>query len=72
MRFSLHGESVEETALGRLAERSGTGFAGHEVPKERKPLSVEHDTRRLDEGPLPERGVGLQDPLPGLETPPCQ
>ena len=87
MRFSLHGESIEEeAALRRLAERVGAEFEEYGALKEEKPLHheqwlpqrigrlgfAEHDTRRLDEGPPSETVVGTQDPLPGLETPPCR
>lgn len=65
MRFSLHGGSAEEeTALKRFAERLGAGFAAHEA--------LEQITQWMDGGPPPEMAGSAQDPLPGLETPPCR
>ena len=87
MRFSLHGGSVEEeTVLRRLAEKLGAEFVECDAPKEEGPLFVVqclpqrigmlglagHGPQRLDEAPPPERAGGLQDPLPGLDTPPCR
>lgn len=87
MRFSLHGGSAEEEmALKRLAERLGAGFVAYRALEGEEPLLViqclprklglvevlEQATRWLDEGPLSERAVGVQNPLPGLETPPCR
>lgn len=87
MRFSLHGGSAEEvTALKGFAERLGAGFVAYDglpgwepvltvqcFPRQLGGLveSIEQVTRRLDEAPL-EEGPGVQDPLPGLETPPCR
>lgn len=87
MRFTLHGGSDEEVeALKGFAERLGAGFAAYEALEGEEPLLVvqclprridlmgalEHVTRWLDGGPLPERPAAVQDPLPGLETPPCR
>jgi hypothetical protein len=85
MRFSLHGGSVEEEAvLGEFAERLGARFATYKALDGEEPLLVvecfprrigllEQITRWLDESP-PGHGVagGAQDPLPGLDTPPCR
>lgn len=85
MRFSLHGGSVGERAtLKRLAERLGARFVTYEALEGEDPLLVvecfprgtgllEALTRWLDGSP-PVRGVagGTQNPLPGLETPPCR
>ena len=60
MRFSSHGGSIEEETLRGFGAR----FTVYEA--------LELATRWMDEGPPPE-GVGsAQDPLPGLETPPCR
>lgn len=87
MRFLLHGGSAGEVAALRgFAERLGAGFTAYEGLPGEEPLlvvqclprkiglmeSIEQVTRRLDEGPLPERAADMQDPLPGLETPPCR
>lgn len=61
MIFSLHGGSAEEeTALKRF----GAGFVVYEAS--------EQTTQGLDGGPPPERVGSAQDPLPGLDTPPCR
>lgn len=88
MRFSLHGGSAEEEAtLRRFAERLGAKFATYKALDGEEPLLVvecfprgvgllealEQITRWLDGGPLGHEVVGgAQDPLPGLETPPCR
>lgn len=87
MRFSLYGGSVEEeTALIRFAERLGAEFCGYEASEVDEPILViqclprkldllgalGQITRWMDGGPPPERAGGVQNPLPGLETPPCR
>lgn len=63
MIFSLHGGSAEEgTALKRLAERLGAAVYG----------APEQMTQWLDGDPPFKMAAGVQDPLPGLETPPCR
>lgn len=84
MRFSLHGGSAEEEeALKKFAERLGAGFVAYKALEGEEPLLViqclprrpglvealEQMARWLDEGPLSERAAGVQNPLPGLETP---
>ena len=85
MRFSLHGGSIEE-ALRRFAERLGARFAVYEALEggellltvqcsPRRPGlmgALEQVTQWLDGGPLSEGVAGVQNPLPGLETPPCR
>lgn len=88
MRLSLHGGSVEEEAVLReLAERLGARFATYKALDGEEPLLVmecfprrigllealEQTTQWLNGGPLGHGGAGgAQDPLPGLETPPCR
>lgn len=87
MRFSLHGGSAEEEeALKRFAERLGAGFAAYAGMPGEEPLLViqclprklgmmealEQVTQWMDGSPPSEREVAVQDPLPGLETPPCR
>lgn len=88
MRFSLHGGSAEEEAtLRRLAESFGAKFVTYKALDGEEPLLVvecfprragllgalEQITRWLDGGPLGHGVVGgAQNPLPGLETPPCR
>ena len=88
MRFSLHGGSAkEEATLKSLAERLGAKFVTYKALGEEEPLLVvecfprrtgllealEEIAHWLDGGPLRARGAGgVQDPLPGLETPPCR
>ena len=88
MRFSLHGGSVEEEAvLRKFAERLDARFVTYKALDGEEPLLVmecfprrigllealEQIIQWLDEDPLgPGVGDGVQDPLPGLETPPCQ
>lgn len=65
MIFSLHGGSAEEgAALKRLAERLRAGSAVYEA--------LEQMTQWLDRDPPSKMAAGAQDPLPGLETPPCR
>ena len=88
MRFSLHGGSIEEEeALREFARRLEAGFYKYEALEGDEPVLViqclprklgllealEQITQWLDELP-PGHGVagGVQDPLPGLDTPPCQ
>ena len=87
MRFALHGGSAEEVgALKRFAERLGAGFVAYAGMPGKEPLLVvrclprstgmlealEQVTRWLDGGPLATTGAGVQNPLPGLEPPPCR
>lgn len=87
MRFTLHGGSAEEVAaLKEFAERLGAGFFKYEALKGEEPLLViqclprkigllealKQATQRMDGDPLSERAAGAQNPLPGLETPPCR
>ena len=87
MRFTLHGGSDEEVeALSGFAGRLGAGFAAYEALGGEEPLLVvqclprriglmealEQVTRWMDGGLLPERAAGVQNPLPGLGTPPCR
>lgn len=88
MRFSLHGGSAEEeAALKSLAERLGAKFVAYKALEGEEPLLVmecfprrtgllealEEITQWLDGGPLVHGGaVGVQDPIPGLEIPPCR
>ena len=87
MRFSLHGGSAEEVAtLKELARRLGARFEAYKGLPGEEPLLVaqcfprgtnlmeviEQVTRWLDRDPLPGKRGGEQDPLPGLETPPCR
>lgn len=87
MRFSLHGGSAEEVAaLKSFAERLGAGFVTYGGSPGEEPLlvvqcfprkldligSIEQVTRWLDRAPSPDGDPGVQNPLPGLETPPCQ
>lgn len=87
MRFTLHGGSAEEVkALRGFAERLGAGFSAYEALEGEEPLLVvqclprriglmealEQVVRWMDGGPLPERAAGVQNPLPGLEAPPCR
>lgn len=88
MRFSLHGGSAEErAALKRFAERLGARFVTYEALEGEEPLlavecfprrvglleALEQITQWLDRGPLGHGGAGgAQDPLPGLDTPPCR
>ena len=87
MRFTLYGGSdVEFKALREFAHRLGAGFSKYKGSEEEDPvLVVECLPRRIgllealgqvtqwmDGGPLPERAAGVQNPLPGLETPPCR
>lgn len=87
MRFSLHGGSAEEAAaLKGFAERLGAGFVAYDGLPGEEPLlvvqclprklglleSIEQVTRWLNEGHSGKRAPGMQNPLPGLETPPCQ
>ena len=87
MRFTLYGGSDEEVlALRGFARRLGTGFAKYKGAEEEEPVlaveclprriglpeALEQVTRWLDGGPLPGRTAGVQNPLPGLETPPCR
>lgn len=87
MRFTLHGGSSEEVeALREFAERLGAGFVTYAGMPGEEPLLVVQClprkigmmgalgqvTQWMDGGPLPERAAGMQDPLPGLETPPCR
>lgn len=84
MRFSPHGGSVEEPAPKKFTEIPGARFVAHEALEGEEPLLVvecspgstglrEAMTRWLD-GSSPVQGVtgGVQDPLPGLDTPPCR
>ena len=87
MRFTLHGGSTEEEeALRGFAERLGAGFARYEALKGEEPLLVVQClprragllealgeiTQWMDGCPPPEGAAGAQNPLPGLETPPCR
>lgn len=87
MRFSLYGGSAEEVAaLKGFAERLGAGFVVHDWLLGEEPLltvqcfprrldlvrSIEQVTRWLDGGPIGEGAPGVQDSLPGLDTPPCR
>ena len=87
MRFSLHGGSAEEVAaLGGFAKRLGAGFVTYKGTPGEEPLlvvecfprklglveSIEQVTRWLDECPSLTGGAGVQNPLPGLDTPPCR
>lgn len=87
MRFTLHGGSAEELeALRGFAHRLGAGFSEYKALEGEEPLLVvecfprkiglmealEQVTRWMDGGPLPERAAAVQNPLPGLETPPCR
>lgn len=87
MRFSLHGGSVEEAAaLKKFAERLGAKFVTYKALEGEEPLlvvecfprklglmeSLEQVTRWLDGYPPSKMAAGAQDPLPGLDTPPCQ
>ena len=88
MRFSLHGGSEgEEATLKSLAERLGAKFVAYKALEGEEPLLVvecfprrsgllealREITHWLDGGPLHARGAGgVQDPLPGLETPLCR
>lgn len=81
------GSAEEWAALKDFAERLGAEFVAHEGLPGEEPLltvqclprrlglieSIEQVTRWLDGGPLHEMNTGgtMQDPLPGLETPPC-
>lgn len=87
MRFILHGGSTEEeTALSRFAERLGAGFVKYEALYGEEPLLVVRCPLRkagllevlrqipqwMDGYPPSKMAAGAQDPLPGLDTPPCQ
>ena len=87
MRFSLHGGSAEEVAaLKSFAERLGADFVAYDGLPGEEPLfvvqclprklglveSIEQVTRWLDGGPIEGGAPGAQNPLPGLDTPPCQ
>lgn len=87
MRLSLHGGSAEEVAaLKGFAERLGAGFVVYDGLPGEEPLLVaqcfprrfglmefiEQATQWLDGALFKERAPGVQNPLPGLETPPCQ
>lgn len=87
MRFTLHGGSDEEVeALKGFAEQLGASFTAYEALEGEEPLLVvqclprqtglmevlEQVTRGLDRGPTTSRGAGVQEPLPGVEAPPCR
>ena len=84
MRFVLCGGSPEEEAvLKKLAGTLGVEFATAEgeepvlriefLPRETNPLEArQRSTQWLDEAPPPGRAEGVQNPLPGLDTPPCR
>lgn len=87
MRFSLHGGSAEEVAaLKSFAERFGADFVAYDGLPGEEPLltvqclprklglmgSTEQVTQWLDNAPFVGEAPGMQNPLPGLETPPCQ
>lgn len=87
MRFVLYGGSDEEfKALRGFAHRLGAGFSKYKGSEEEEPVLVveclprrigllealEQVTRWMDGVHLPERAAGVQNPLPGLETPPCR
>ena len=87
MRFTLHGGSDEEVeALRGFAEQLGASFTAYEALEGEEPLLVvqclprqtglmevlEQVTLGLDGGPATSRGAGVQEPLPGVETPPCR
>lgn len=87
MRFTLHGGSDEEVkALREFAGRLGARFSEYKALVGEEPLlvveclprriglmeSLEQVTRWMDGGLLPERAAGVQNPLPGLDTPPCR
>lgn len=81
------GSAEEEMALKGFAERLGAGFVRYEGMPEEEPMlvvqclprrmglidAINQVTQWLDGGPLSrgETGGAVQDPLPGLETPPC-
>lgn len=87
MRFSLHGGSAEEeAAIKDFSARLGAEFVAHMGMPGEEPLlviqcfprqlglveAISQVTQWLDGGPLPDSREGLaQDPLPGLDTPPC-
>lgn len=87
MRFTLYGGSDEEVlALRGFARRLGAGFAKYKGSEDEEPVlaveclprriglleALEQVTRWMDGGPHPERAAGVQNPLSGLETPPCR
>lgn len=87
MRFSLHGGSAEEVAaLKGFAELLGAGFVAYDGLPGEEPLltiqclprklglvkSIEQVTQWRDGTPFGEGAPGVQDSLPGLETPPCR
>jgi len=87
LRFVLYGGSNEEfKALREFAHRLGAGFSKYKGSEEEEPVlmveclprriglleALEQVTGWMDGGPLPERAWGVQNPLPGLETPPCR
>lgn len=87
MRFLLHGGSAEEVAaLKGFAELLGASFTACDGLPGEEPLlvvqclprklglleSIEQVTRRLNGAPIEKGAPGAQNPLPGLDTPPCQ
>lgn len=87
VRFSPHGGSVEGPALKKFTGMLGARFVVYralEEEEEEEPLLVvecsprsigllEDMTQWLDGSPPVQGETGdAQDPLPGLETPPCR
>lgn len=87
MRFTLHGGSDEEVeALREFAEQLGVSVSAYAGMPGEEPLLVVQCfprqvglmevlgriTRWLDGGPPTTKGAGVQEPLPGVETPPCR
>ena len=87
MRFTLHAGNAEDVAaIKDLAARLDAEFTAYKGLPEEEPLlviqcfprklglveAINQVTQWLDGGPLTDSGGCLvQDPLPGLETPPC-